>query len=259
MTHLAKKKCVLFSMTLFFLYSIFFPMSVMHGKWGLRGNIGTGTTEDPYYNLSAHYISQFLPQNPIVIEAGAHDGEDTYLMSLLWPEGQIYAFEPDPRTYPELMSNLNDCKNVHTFPIALGTYVGTSNFYLSKPTEAYGVAGQSSLFPDNPETWPWSWVEIEEQPITVPITTLDDWAEKHGIQKVDFLWLDMQGSEYQMLQASPRILKTVTAIKTEYSTKEYYKGTVLFSAFKQFLEEQGFYLIEICGETHGDALFIRKD
>ncbi len=149
-------------------------------------------------------------------------------------------------------------KNVHIFPLALGTYEGTVSFYLSKPTEKYGLAGQSSLFPPNPETWPWPWVELEKEPISVPITTLDAWAEKQGIKKIDFLWLDLQGSEFQMLQACPNILKTITVIKTEYSTKEYYKGTVLFDELKNFLESQDFHLIEICGETHGDALFIRN-
>ncbi len=253
-----QKKYTFFSAILLLLLFIGFSSNKIYAVWGLRGYIGTGTEADPFYYLSANYINKFLPPNPIVVEAGAHDGEDTYHMSQLWPEGIIYAFEPDPRTYLELESNLASCKNVYTFPIALGAYEGTTNFYLSKPTATYGIAGQSSLFPDNPETWPWPWVEMEKEPITVSITTLDAWAEKQGIKKIDFLWIDMQGSEFQMLQTCPNILKTITAIKTEYSTQEYYKGTVLFDELKTFLEEEGFQLIEICGETHGDALFIRN-
>ena len=33
------------------------------------------------------YIAQFLPQNPIIIEAGAHRGTDTIAMSRHWPQG----------------------------------------------------------------------------------------------------------------------------------------------------------------------------
>lgn len=248
-------------LSLFFkLYVILlvFSHSFLLAVWGLRGDIGTGTEKDPYYKLSARYISQFLPENPIVVEAGAMDGEDTYQMSLIWPNGHIYAFEPDPRTYQELVHNLKNNKNVTTFPLALGWYQGNAKFYLSKPVAGWGVAGQSSLFQDNTSTWPWSWVEMEKKPISVPITTLDAWAEKNGIEKVDFLWLDLQGSEYQTLQACPKILRTVKVIKTEYSREEYYKGTVLFDKLNAFLEENGFRLIEICGENHGDALYIRN-
>ena len=252
-----QKRFAFLALVLVFLGNIFHS-NMAYAIWGLRGNIGTGTESDPYYKFSAHYISRFLPPNPIVIEAGAHDGEDTYQMSLIWPKGFIYAFEPDPRTYPELKGNLVNCKNVHTFPIALGGHEGTSTFYLSKPTAEFGIAGQSSLYPDNPEIWPWPWVEIEQEAITVPITTLDAWTEKQGIKKIDFLWIDMQGSEFQMLQACPNMLKTITVIKTEYSTKEYYKGTVLFDKLKDFLESQGFRLVDICGDTHGDALFIKN-
>ncbi len=237
---------------------LIFHSSCAFAIWGLRGNVGTGTEADPYYKFSARYLSQFLPPNPIVVEAGAHDGEDTYQMSLIWPHGHIHAFEPDPRTYPELNRNLRNCNNVSTYPIALGSYNGVANFYLSKPTTEFGIAGQSSLFPDNQELWPWPWVEIEKQPVSVPIITLDSWAEKQGIKKIDFLWIDMQGSEFQMLKASPNILKTITLIKTEYSTKEYYKGTVLFDQLKIFLETMGFHLMDICGETHGDAIFIKN-
>lgn len=248
----------LFQLLVFLILTLICTSNTLFATWGLRGNIGTGTEADPYYKLSARYISRFLPSNPIVVEAGAHDGEDTYQMSMIWPRGQIHAFEPDPRTYIELVQNLLKCKNVHTYSIALGSYDGVADFYLSKPTSEFGVAGQSSLFPDNPDTWPWPWVEMEKEPISVPIAKLDSWAEKQGIEKIDFLWIDMQGSEYQMLKASPNILKTIKVIKTEYSTKEYYTGTVLFDVLKAFLEAEGFRLIEICGETHGDALFIRN-
>ena len=39
-------------------------------------------------------IKQYLPINPVVIEAGAHIGTDTVEFSKIWPKGSIYAFEP---------------------------------------------------------------------------------------------------------------------------------------------------------------------
>lgn len=39
-------------------------------------------------------IGEYLPYNPVIIEAGAHIGIDTIEMHKLWPKSTIYAFEP---------------------------------------------------------------------------------------------------------------------------------------------------------------------
>jgi hypothetical protein len=77
--------------------------------------------------------------------------------------------------------------------------------------------------------------EIEIQTIT-----LDDWAEKHGVKKVDFLWLDMQGYELAALKAAHVALKSVLAIYTEVSLRETYEGVPLYSDVRDWLEERGF-------------------
>ena len=46
------------------------------------------------------HIKLFAPDNPIVVEAGAHVGSDTIEMSKLWPGGTIHAFEPIPHLLP---------------------------------------------------------------------------------------------------------------------------------------------------------------
>lgn len=88
--------------------------------------------------------------------------------------------------------------------------------------------------------------------------TLDSWAKKNHISKIDFLWLDMQGSEFQMLKASPEILKTVQVIQTEVSRKPFYEGTIVLDEGKAWLESQGFMAIYVTPDEHGDALFVRK-
>lgn len=50
-------------------------------------------------NISKEYIAQFLPPNPIIIEAGAHIGRDTKKMARQWPNAHIHAFEPVPALF----------------------------------------------------------------------------------------------------------------------------------------------------------------
>ena len=46
-----------------------------------------------------HFIAQFLPENPVILEAGAHVGTDTVEMVNLWPKCTVYAFEPVPELF----------------------------------------------------------------------------------------------------------------------------------------------------------------
>src|ERR1700733_5696671 len=43
--------------------------------------------------------AQYLPSNPIIVEAGAFDGKDTQLMAQFFPQGAIHTFEPDPDNF----------------------------------------------------------------------------------------------------------------------------------------------------------------
>lgn len=206
--------------------------------------------------ITKEYIAHFVPQNPVIVEAGAHKGFDTVELVNIWPNGVIHSFEPVPNLYVELKNRTLAFSNCYCYPLALAEKNERKVFYLSS-----GTSDQSSSLL-KPE------VHLQNHPtVTFPHTmevnaiTLDSWAQAYSINKVDFMWLDMQGSEPAMLRASPNILKTVKVIYTEINFQEMYKGCELFSSFKQWLEGLGFTLVAI-DYTHykygwGDALFIR--
>src|SRR5688500_2419194 len=64
-------------------------------------------------------LKKILPQNPIIIEAGAQFGEDTEWMSEFWPQGTIYAFEPSPVSFLELQKVAAKTNNIIAVPLAL--------------------------------------------------------------------------------------------------------------------------------------------
>jgi FkbM family methyltransferase len=143
-----------------------------------------------------------------------------------------------------------------TYQLALSDRNGLQEFYVSEGTSD---ASSSLLAPhdhlkDHPDT------QFNKK-ITVSAKTLDSWAAEHGITSVDLLWLDMQGFEMNMLEASPNILDTVKVIHTEASTRETYKGVVQYREYRSFLESRGFkVMIEAIPEgwDMGNVLFVRK-
>ncbi len=202
------------------------------------------------------YIMLFLPPDPIILDAGAHLGEDTISMNFLWPAATIHAFEPVPALFAQLIANTAPLTNTHCYPLALGAETGTARFYVSG---GGGDASSSLLAPKETHTInPHVTFPLE---ITVPTITLDDWGKQHKCTRLDFLWLDMQGAELAMMQSAPGLLSTVRVIHLEVSTVELYENNPLYSEVRLWLENQGFRLDtkEIISGSSGNALFIRQN
>ncbi len=199
-------------------------------------------------------VASFLPDNPYILEAGAHSGEDTVIFAKKWPHGLIFAFEPVPRFYQSIIQNLRNHKvsNVRAFPIGLFSSTGDHTFYYSQ-----NCGGASSFLPegDMPET---NYGDVQ---MTLPCMTLDDWASFYSVDHIDFMWLDMEGAEYYMLKASPRMLQTTKVILSEISFRSFREGHTLYDTLKPFLEENGFVLYKIWGSPKWQAtgLFVRKE
>jgi FkbM family methyltransferase len=80
--------------------------------------------------------------------------------------------------------------------------------------------------------------------VTLPVAThsvisrrLDDIVE---IDKVDFIKIDVQGSELNVLKNAKRILPQVLVIQVEVEFVELYKGQPMFSDVDAFLRRMGF-------------------
>jgi FkbM family methyltransferase len=207
-------------------------------------------------NISKAVLKKYLPHNPVIIDCGAHDGSDSAGLAKQFSHGTVHAFEPVPGLYNRLIQNALNFANIRCYNIALADQNGILNFNLS---EGGSDASSSLLEPKehlnyHPDTF-------FSKKIPVQAKTLDTWAYENNIAKVDLLWLDMQGFELNMLEASKTIIDTVSVIHTEVSLVETYKGVALFKEYRVFLESKGFVLmIEAIpqGWNMGNALFVRK-
>lgn len=210
-----------------------------------------------FASFSKEFIAQFLPKNPIILEAGAHNGSDTLEISRMWPHATIYAFEPIPHLFQQLQARTKNCHNVTCIQKALSNTCGYSRMYVSK--EGQNTDASSSLLEPTEHLHHFPHVTFPSQ-IVVETTTLDAWAQTVGLDHIDFIWFDLQGMEPFVLAASSQILKTVRVIVTEVSYTELYKQAPLYPEFKQWMEHQGFKVMAKVDHhpTFGDVLFVRK-
>jgi FkbM family methyltransferase len=234
----------------FMLNQFLYSLSKMIFRWAM---VSIGFSTILYAageKVPFHLIRRILPEDPIIVEAGAQFGEDTSWMAQFWAKGKIHAFEPVPSSYQQLKLNVEGFSNVSIYSLALSNEIGEKSLYLA--------GGASSLLRPK-ESFNNDYFHSDlEHPIEVECTTLDQWAKDLGVQKIDFLWLDMEGNELRMLQAAPMILKQVKLIYTEVNLQPFWEDCVQYSELKNWLESQGFTEIwkDLVPSWHGNALFI---
>ena len=100
-----------------------------------------------------------------------------------------------------------------------------------------------------------------EETTSVQVTTLASWAEREGVDRIDAMWLDMQGYELAALRAAGPILETTRAIIMEVLATELYAGAPLWPEVQAWLESQGFRIEQEhwYRESFGDVLAVRGD
>lgn len=197
-------------------------------------------------------IAEHLPDSPVVVEAGAHRGTDTVDMALQWPGGHIHAFEPVEPLYRTLRAAVRDHPNAQAWPYAVSDREGPATMCVSSGNDQ----SSSLLTPTHKGLPPETRFEAEQQVETV---TLDRWAERENVDAVDFLWLDMQGSELAALKGAERLLSTVTAVYTEVVLYEQYEGECLYPELRVWLERRGFRVEaeKLPWDVGGNVLFVR--
>lgn len=222
---------------------------LMEQKWGIR-------KPSDSYSISKSIIKKYLPANPVIIDCGAHVGADSIEMAKIFPKGTVHSFEPVPKIYEQLEKNSRKYTNIFCYKLALSNEDGCAQMHVSEG----GSDASSSLLAPKEHLSDHKDVKFGNS-IKVKTATLDGWASENNIKQIDFLWLDMQGFEMQMLQASTLILPTVKAIYTEVSTKETYEGVALYKEYRTWLENKGFTVeLEIIpdGSDMGNVFFTRR-
>ncbi|MCC5841384.1 MAG: FkbM family methyltransferase [Opitutales bacterium] len=210
-------------------------------------------------HIPLQQIERFLPPDPVVLEAGAHNGNNTAEIALFWPEALIHAFEPVPSIQAKLAEKTQPFGNrIKIYPVGLGSEEGTLKMNLSGGEDA-DTQSSSFLRPlEAAQKKEFSFLRFERS-ISVPVTTIDSWALHQGVEKIDLLWLDLQGYELNALRAGERMLKKATALHLEVSLVQLYEGAPLYSDIVDWLLKRGFRpKIEAIFRVGGNVLFVRE-
>ena len=143
------------------------------------------------------FLLAFLRPGMTFFDLGAHHGFYTLLASTkVGATGRVFAFEPSPRERRRLQRHLelNRCTNVVVEPMALGEREGVADLFVCLGRET----GCNSLRPPA--------VSEPTRPVRVPVTTLDRYQRGRGPDQLDFIKLDVEGAELDVLKGAPGLL-----------------------------------------------------
>lgn len=192
--------------------------------------------------------------NPAVaIDVGAYVGEWTTGFRRIFSGARVLMVEPQPSHIHRLRSMTAACAEIELAPVLLGACPqGSVAFYLSESA--------SSVLPE-PERR--QSVEV----ISIPMTTLDEVTAGSKFARPDFIKLDVQGYELEVLKGGEKILRSAQAVLMEVNLLPILDGAPLFHEAVHFMGERGFRLYDLCtffrrpydgALWQVDAIFVRS-
>jgi FkbM family methyltransferase len=168
---------------------------------------------DPIVQRSVREVnlwSGYIKNKPkIIFDIGANVGVYSVLLSLRYPEAEIYAFEPVPENYQNLLKNieLNNCQNIKAFNF--GFWDKETELEMGIPSDRKtDNTGLYSVYHDK-----------EQSIVKAKFVNLDQWCSDH--QKYpDTIKIDAEGAEYTIFSTALKTLEKVNFLVTEYNTKD---------------------------------------
>ena len=208
------------------------------------------------------WIENNIPNNAIVLEAGTCEGGETLFFAKHLSSGIIYGFEPIPPFFNDTKELVKNYKNVELYQLALDIKSGKSTMYLSENIRGHRndkLWGSSSILKTKEHLKIHQDI-IFKNSIEVNTINLDEWFISKKLEKIDFIWFDLQGYEPNIVKSSPITISKTKYLYTEVNLLENYQDNIIYNDFKEYLSTIGFEKIKeyLPYKDAGNVLFINK-
>lgn len=157
----------------------------------------------------------------VVLEAGANVGEFTTASAAT--ASRVYAFDPDPITFKCLARNTAKLDNVRIFQAGLGEVAGVAELFIS-----HANSDSSFLSPR----------DRGDPSVQVPVTTISAAMEEQQLDRIDFLKVEAEGFEPEILAGANKRLKDVAKVAVDCGPERF--GADTYTECETVLRDAGF-------------------
>jgi len=145
------------------------------------------------------FLNRYLKEDMTFVDVGANQGEFALFASKRLPRGKVLAFEPMSLFFERLTfnTNLNDITNIRSFALGLSDHSGEVPIYFNADNQL-NHEGLASLYPIS---------EKDKTAEVISLATLDDVVASESVGRIDFIKIDVEGSEWAVLRGSQQVLR----------------------------------------------------
>jgi FkbM family methyltransferase len=186
----------------------------------------------------------------IVFDVGANRGQSAAAYLAALPEAELWCFEPSAASFAELVARFGRNARVHCERVALGALAGTAVLQDAVPSAG---GEHARLLPLQGSVGaPPAGASPAGQAEAVPLATLDEFCAAHGIEAIDFLKIDTEGWDLDVLRGGESLLRAQGAgfVQVEAGMNPDNALHVPFETLKSHLEARGYLLFAIYEQVH---------
>lgn len=193
--------------------------------------------EEAYFGRVEFFSKEVVIEaGDTVFDLGGNIGTSAMLFSeKVGAEGQVFSFEPIFHTCIVRNMRENGIGNVTVVPLAVGDRSGKAEFRVTAAGIDSRVAGDSGLGASRAQI--------------VEMTTLDEYVADNGLERVDFIKMDIEGAEEMALRGG---IEMLNRFKPKLSIASYHtdpSGEKQHPKLVQILQSCGYATREV-GRTH---------
>jgi FkbM family methyltransferase len=167
----------------------------------------------------------------VAIDVGAYAGEWTLSLRQLFSDTRILMVEPQAARRERLQALAQGHETVEFAPVLLGPAAANRVTF-------YQAETGSSVLRDPGNN--------SAQSTAMEMTTLDAAVRATPFERADFLKLDVQGYELEVLKGAEQVLPSVEAVMMEVNLIAIYQGAPLADEAVAFMAARGFRVYDVC-------------
>jgi FkbM family methyltransferase len=190
------------------------------------------------------------PEPIVIVDVGCRWGfAERFLSEQCQSSFKVFGFDPDEAECDRLQASYGHLPDgyITCVPVGLAGSPGQRNLYLTKEPAC------SSLHPPMQylaENYPALDCISLQKIVTARVTTLDLWAREKKLQTIDYIKIDTQGSELEILRGGNSLIDTTRCIDIEVEFNPIYEGQTLFGETDTYLRTKGFVLWRLSNLVH---------
>ena len=178
-------------------------------------------------------------EKPVFFDVGANIGQSALEYKNKFPNSKVYCFEPFPSTFETLKINLKHLDEIQFHPFGFGKNEGIIR------APEINNSSMNTLVNRN-------WKNDQNQHVDVTIQTIDRFLLGTKINKVDYLKIDTEGYELDVLSGAKDALSNgiFSFIEVEVGMNKTNSFHVPFEDIKKELERFDYFIFKIQEQMH---------